>query len=103
MMLEFEKLIPTGKENAVSVSELCNITGMTTRAVRATVSRIRREQHKIICSNSDSSNGRTGFYFPANDTEIEEYVRNERHKLRTYHAAVRPAEKYLKERENTTK
>ena len=52
MMLEFEKLIPTGKENAVSVSELCNITGMTTRAVRATVSRIRREQHKIICSNN---------------------------------------------------
>ena len=102
-MIEFENLIPTGKENAISASELADITGMTERTVRATVSRIRRTQQKIICSNSDSSNGRTGFYYPSNDTEIEEYVRNERHKLRTYHAAVRPAEKYLKERENTTK
>ena len=96
-MIEFEKLIPTGRENAISVAELSAATGMTTRAVRATVSRIRREQKKIICSNSDSSNGKTGFYYPKDDTEILEYVRNEHLKLRTYHAAVRPAEQYVKE------
>lgn len=93
----FEKLIPTGASNAISVSELSQLTGMSTRSIRATVSRIRR-QGKVICSNSDTSSGRTGFYFPASDEEVVEYVKNERLKLRTYHAAIRAAEKYIKER-----
>lgn len=99
---DFVELIPKGQKNAISVKELSELTGLDTRSVRAVVSRIRR-QNVIVCSNSDSSKGKTGFFLPENDAEIEDYVRNERRKLRTYHAAVRPAEKYLKERETPQK
>lgn len=93
----FEELIPTGAANAISVQELSQLTGMSTRSVRATVSRLRRQGAKIICSNSDATQGRCGFFYPENDDEVRRYVRNERHKLRTYHAALRPAERYIKE------
>lgn len=86
--------IPRGIDNAVGVKELAARCDIDERVVRSTISRYRR-QGVIICSNTDSSEGRTGYYYPETAEELEKYVVIETARIRTHAAAVAPAKARL--------
>lgn len=88
-------LIPFGRENSISTAELARLLQAEQRTVRATVSRLRR-QGFIICSNSDSSIGRTGYFQPVSKEELETFVRIETLRINTHRAAIKSARKKLK-------
>lgn len=88
-------LIPPGRNNSVSTAELAKLLQADQRTVRATISRLRR-QGCIICSNSDSSIGRTGYFLPVSIEELETFVNIETARIKTHRAAIAPARKKLR-------
>lgn len=59
-------LIPTGKDNAISMEYLSNILGVSKRDIRQCVLNARLEGN-IICGTQ------YGYYLPADDSELREY------------------------------
>lgn len=88
-------LMPKGRRNKITASELETLTGANIRTVTAAISRL-RQQGKFICSD-DSSDG--GYYLPKNIVELQEWVKRELKRIETHKAAVKPAADYLKERD----
>lgn len=88
-------IIPFGRNNSISTAELAKLLQADQRTVRATISRLRREGY-IICSNSDSSLGRTGYFQPISKEELETFVNIETARIRTHKAAIAPARRKLK-------
>lgn len=88
-------LIPYGRDNSISTAELAKLLQTKQRTVRATISRLRR-QGCIICSNSDSSIGQTGYFQPTNREELETFVRIETLRINTHTAAIKSARKKLR-------
>lgn len=81
--------IPYGKENAVSRSQLCKLTGLTDRKVREQISQLRRT-HVII--NDQSGHG---YYRTTDRAEIERYVRQETARLKSIGWSLKAARKAL--------
>ena len=88
-------IIPFGRNNSISTAELAKLLQADQRTVRATISRLRRKGY-IICSNSDSSLGRTGYFQPISKEELETFVSIETARIRTHKAAIAPARRKLK-------
>ncbi len=88
-------IIPFGRENSISTADLARLLQAEERTVRATISRL-RQQGYIICSNSDSSLGRTGYFQPRSKEELETFVNVETARIRTHRAAIAPALRKLK-------
>ena len=80
--------IGEGQENAVHLSELIRISGMTDRELRKTIEYIRRQGIVIISGNS-------GYYFPADEAELKAFVRREEHRAKSIIVTLRPAKRYL--------
>ena len=80
--------IGEGQENAVHLSELIRISGMTDRELRKTIEYLRRQGVVIISGNS-------GYYFPADETELKAFVRQEEHRAKSILVTLRPAKRYL--------
>lgn len=80
--------IGEGQENAVHMSELIRISGMTDRELRKTIEYLRRQGVVIISGNS-------GYYFPADETELKAFVRQEEHRAKSILVTLRPAKRYL--------
>ena len=80
--------IGEGQENAVHLSELIRISGMTDRELRKTIEYIRRQGIVILSGNS-------GYYFPADEAELKAFVRQEEHRARSILVTLRPAKHYL--------
>lgn len=78
------RALGTGEENAVSLEQLINISGLPNREVRKLIESLRRNGHVILSSNS-------GYFRPATAAELERHIKKERCRarsiLRTLHSA----------------
>lgn len=66
MLLDYLK---PGKENAVSLDYLANVSGMNKRTVREEISRINTSGEEIICTERNG----TGYYIAATIEEAQSY------------------------------
>lgn len=80
--------IGDGAENARHKSELIRLTGMQDRELRKTIEYLRRQGVVILSGNS-------GYYFPADETELKAFVRQEEHRAKSILVTLRPAKRYL--------
>lgn len=81
----------TGRKNAISSTELCCVTNLPERAVQREVLEARLHGELII---SDES----GYYLPADESEIREYAIRRKAYIATANKALRPFLKALKGR-----
>jgi chromosome segregation and condensation protein ScpB len=86
--------IPFGINNSVSAAELARINGTNVRRMQQTIASLRR-QGVIICSNSDSSLGKTGYYRPLTQEELTYYVSQETSRIHSLVECLNPAKEYL--------
>ncbi len=84
--------LPSGKENAISTQELMQRIGCkSARDLQVMISR-EREAGAIICSGAGS-----GYWLPANEKEIRDFIRMTTNRARNTFKATLSARKYLKE------
>ena len=94
--MEIINYIPEGYENAISRKDLCIITGMKDRDMRAAIEAARRKT--IIISSCDGS----GYWlFPDNPTAHEmqmlrKYVQQQERRAKSIFYALKPARKKMK-------
>lgn len=93
-MLKLIESIPFGINNSVSAAELARLTGTDVRRMQRTIASLRR-QGVIICSNSDSSLGKTGYYRPLTQEELTYYVSQETSRIHSLVECLRPAKDKL--------
>lgn len=82
--------LEAGESNAVSVAELCRITGLQDRELRAAIA-AERSHGSVICSNAK------GYFLPGNRSELQAFIRQERARASSIKAGLRAAEQLLKE------
>ncbi len=81
----------TGRKNAISASELCGMSKLPERAVQKEVLEARLRGELIISDDS-------GYYLPADESEIREYAIRRKAYIATANKALRPFLKALKGR-----
>ena len=89
-MSSIKDFISTGEENAVSLAELCRITGLENRTLRLVIETERRNG-TVICSSVN------GYFYPETVQELQAYVHRERARSRSITRSLRAAERTLKE------
>lgn len=89
-MSSIKDYIFKGEENAVSLSELCRITGLENRTLRLVIETERRNG-TVICSSVN------GYFYPETEQELQAYVHQERARASSIKAGLRAAERLLKE------
>lgn len=67
-------LIPRGKENAITRSELSNLTNIPDRELREIIKRQCLEQ-KVLVIGIQGTGG--GYYIPTDPSDINDYIRAE--------------------------
>ena len=70
--MNISKLIPYGKENAISRAELCALTGFSDRINRKYIERLRQQGERIL-----SSSHYKGYWYSDDVVEIEEFIKEE--------------------------
>lgn len=82
--------IGTGKENAVTREKLCLLTGMTDRAIRATIEEAKTNGYVII-------NNGSGYYKPEIDEveELRRYIKKQENRAKTIFRELRNYKAYL--------
>lgn len=89
---DYTKILPTGKENAIPMRELAFLLGFeSTRSLQADIARS-RDAGQVILSSSSSKGG---YYLPANDEEIAEFVAVLRSRAISIFKAIRSAKMSL--------
>ena len=68
--------IDKGEDNAVSLEQLINITGLPNREVRKIIETLRRAGHVIISSDN-------GSYYPETVEELKRYINRESSRARS--------------------
>lgn len=81
-------LLPTGKENAISASELAIKVGTTERKLREVITE-ERVSGTVICSSMN------GYYLPANRNEIVEFCHFMEKRAKHSFAAIQSARRAL--------
>lgn len=80
-----------GKENKVSFAELQELTGIyNTRQLRKAIAEERKDGALILSTSTG------GYYLPANEAEIEEYVKFRSKEAYATFRALKPATRALK-------
>lgn len=64
------ELIPKGRENAITMTQLRIMTGLSDRAVRKEIQDINESGTVMICREY-----KKGYYIPATEREAESYIR----------------------------
>ena len=82
------ELIPVGKREAISMTDLSKLTGLPSSDVRLLILNARKHD-VLICSGDE------GYYFPKDNDELIEYVRRRRKYIRTAKVALKPFEASL--------
>lgn len=86
----YEKILPVGKENAISTNELAVIMGFSdARSLQSDIAKSRSEGQIILSSTSG------GYYLPANDEEVQEFVAVLRARAINTFRALKSAREYL--------
>lgn len=89
---DYTKILPVGKENAISTNELTVLMGFSdSRALQSDISRSRDNGQIILSSTSG------GYYLPANDDEVREFIGALRARAINTFRALKSAREYLKE------
>ncbi len=81
--------LSVGEENAITAKDLAKYLGWNERDVTITVNALRK-QGEFICS------GANGFWLPADDRDIEQFVRQMQGRIKDMQKAMKPAIEYLK-------
>ncbi len=87
------KFIPFGRENAVSGRDLCIITGLDARTVKAEIAN-ERLHGAVICSDLDGNSG--GYFQPTAPEEAMQYVRTEQKRIESAKRALQAAVNFVK-------
>ncbi len=88
MIVEY---LPKGKANAISTHDLVQLTGVRDiRALRSVVAKA-RNAGEVIASSSAG-----GYFVPADNIELEEFIRTLDSKARSIMVALQSARKMLK-------
>lgn len=83
-------MLRSGAENAVPVRNFCNATELSDRLLRLHVERMRDSGIPILsCKN--------GYYLPADEDELKQYIAKMEKTARSYFKSLRSARKALKE------
>ena len=89
---DYTKILPIGKENAISTEELAKSLGFESgRALQIDIARSRNAGQVILSSTIG------GYYLPQNDAEIEEFVEVLRARAINTFRAIQSAKRYLKQ------
>lgn len=80
----------TGENNAVSLAEMCNISGLDNRNTRLVIENLRRDG-TVICSSEK------GYFYPVDISELRRYVRKEQTRSNSIRETLQAAEKLLNE------
>ena len=80
--------IETGEDNAVHLSELVQLSGLSERDTRRVIEALRR-RGEVICSNKQ------GYYRPASSEELRRYLRQEQARSRSIYRRTASARKQL--------
>lgn len=83
-------LIPTGKENAISMNDLAKMMNTDCRTIRLLVLKARTRENKLICSCDK------GYYFPADMDELKEYIGRKTKGIKTSCIELAPFKRRMK-------
>ena len=70
--MQIQELLNTGRNNAVSASYLCGITGLDRRTLSAAIARERKHGAAICAATEEPA----GFFIAANADELASYCRS---------------------------
>lgn len=89
---DYTKILPTGKENAISTNELAVLMGFSdSRALQADIAKA-RENGQVILSSVQG-----GYFLPASDDEVREFIGALQARAIGTFKALKSAREYLKE------
>lgn len=80
----------TGESNAVSLADMCIISGLDNRHTRLVIEDMRRKG-AVICSSE------CGYFYPADRSELSRYVNRERSRANSISQTLRSAKRLLEE------
>lgn len=83
-------LLPRGKENAISTSELINLSGCSSARELQQIIAKERCAGAIICSGS-----KRGYWLPKDRKEVEEFCRTMDKRAKNIFNATKSAKRYL--------
>ena len=82
--------LSVGEENALTAKTLSKYLGLSERDITIQINALRKKG-ELICSNTQS-----GFWLPADDRDIEQFVRQMQGRIKDMQKAMKPAIEYLK-------
>ena len=82
--------LSVGEENALTAKTLSKYLGLSERDITIQINALRKKG-ELICSNTQS-----GFWLPADDRDIEQFVRQMQGRIKDMQRAMKPAIEYLK-------
>ena len=82
--------LSVGEENAITCKQLSKYLGLSERDITIQINALRKKG-ELICSNTQS-----GFWLPADDRDIEQFVRGMQGRIKDMQRAMKPAVEYLK-------
>lgn len=85
--------IPTGKQNAIAMSELAKRIGISQREARKAVFNARRKG-AVICSTC-SGDKSAGYYRPISVDEARPYIRLQESRIASAEIALRPVKEFV--------
>ena len=81
--------LSVGEQNAITAKDLARLLGWNERDVTITINALRK-QGELICSSTQS-----GFWLPADDRDVEQFVRQMQGRIKDMQRAMKPAIEYL--------
>ena len=89
------ELLHKGESAAVSVKDLCAMTGLSDRAIRRQIER-ERSAGALICYTAEP--GCSGYYIAETVGELSQFIHAQRKRASTAHRTCRPFQAELKRR-----
>lgn len=88
-------VIPIGRENAISRSALCRITGLHDREVRRQIAELRAEDDGSNMVIVSSSRRGRGYFRTDNPEDIQQFIAESQHRIQMTTNAIRVARQVL--------
>ena len=82
--------LSVGEENAITCKQLSKYLGLSERDITIQINALRKKG-ELICSNTQS-----GFWLPADDRDVAEFIRQMKGRIKDMQRATKPAIEYLK-------
>lgn len=84
--------IPTGKQNAIAMSELAKRIGISQREARKAIFNARCKG-EIICSTCGEN--ASGYYRPTSVEEVRPYIAMQEHRIASAKSALKSAKRFV--------